>query len=543
MNNTTRRDFLKASALTLTELFCLPSFADEPIELVILHTNDHHGVILPENGKGGLAIQSTVINRERAKYKNVLLVDSGDYNTGQAISNLLDAKPDLTAYKMMKYDVMTIGNHEFDNLKDCFHKQSAFITSGESLPPISLICSNVHYRSTGELVLPPYVIKQIAGLRVGLFGLLINQPSLLDGSSFIAIDDEIETAKKMVKTLREKENVDVVIALTHMGDVPMFDGHVTSVDLGNAVEGIDLIIDGHSHSYFTQPKQTKGAPVVTAYAYSQYVGKAILKIQGGKVTLDSWTTIPVDSNTEPAPEISNALEPDVQKASAELKTVVAHATDQFLLNGKECRAGECAICDLVCDLTIDYLIQKGTPVDFVLLNGGLFRAGLPKGDITKGDIKTCLPYKNIILILIEMKGADVIDLFNYVASIYQTNGAFGQVSKQVRYTITYNNGIDGVISDLTIDSKPVDPEKIYKIAVTSYMFNGGDGYDILKRRAINSHDTGVMLSNAIIEILKSSNKPISPVLDGRINILGGLEEFKHITEANREFTDKNPRKN
>ena len=117
--------------LTLTISSFFGVFADEPVELVVLHTNDHHGAIVPINGQGGLAIQSAVIKRERDKYKNVLLVDSGDYNTGQPISNQFYAKPDLIAFKLMKYDVMTIGNHEFDYSKDVFQKQSSFITSGE----------------------------------------------------------------------------------------------------------------------------------------------------------------------------------------------------------------------------------------------------------------------------------------------------------------------------------------------------------------------------------------------------------------------------
>lgn len=534
----TRREFLTVSALALTEFFCTPLFADEPIELVILHTNDHHGAIVPTSGQGGLAIRSTIINRERAKHKNILLVDSGDYNTGQPISNEFYAKPDLIAYKLMKYDVMTIGNHEFDHTKEIFQDQSNFLTTNDGTgASISLVCANVHYKSTGELVLPPYVVKQIAGLRVGFFGLLINQPSLLDGSSYITIDNEINTAKKIVKTLREIEKADVVIALTHMGDVKLFDEHVTSVDLGNAVEGIDLIVDGHAHSYFTEPKLTKNAPVVTAYAYSHYVGKAIFKIQNGKAALDSWTAIPVTTQTEPDPAITAALDPYIQKASADLKVVIAHASAPFPLGEKESRVGECALCNLVCDAIFDFLIQNKTPVDFVLSNGGVYRTGLPKGDITKGNIKACLPYENT-LVLIEMKGSDVLDLFKFVASVYQTNGAFGQVSKQVRYTITYNNGVNGKISNLTIDSKPVDPERVYKFAVNRYMYNGGDGYDILKQRALKATDTNILDTDAVIEVLKQSNQPVAPVLDGRIIVRGGLDQFKHITESEMEQAEE-----
>ncbi|MBR0238486.1 MAG: 5'-nucleotidase C-terminal domain-containing protein [Thermoguttaceae bacterium] len=536
----TRRDFLKVSALVLTEAFCLSSFADEPIELVVLHTNDHHGAILPINGQGGLALKATVINRERAKYKYVLLVDSGDYNTGQAISNQFNAKPDLIAYRLMQYDVITIGNHEFDHSQEIFQEQSRFLTSsnaGES--PISLVCANVHYKSTGELVLPPYVVKQIEGLRVGIFGILINQPSLLDGKSYINIDNEIETAKKIVRTLRETERADVVIALTHMGDVKLFDGHVTSVDLGNEVEGIDLIVDGHAHSYFTEPKYSKNAPVVTANAYSRYVGKAIFKIQNGKALLDSWMVIPVTTDIEPDPVIAKALEPYIQKASADLKTVIATASAPFPLGEKESRVGECAVCNLVCDSMYEYLAEKGMPVDFVFSNGGVFRAGIPQGAVTKEDVKSCLPYSNT-LIIVEMKGSDVIDFFNYVASVYQTNGAFGQVSKQVRYTITYNNGVNGKISDLTINSEPVDPEKIYKIAVNSYIYNGGDGYDIIKQRAVKTINTNIFDYDSVIEVLKQTTQPIAPVLDGRIVVRGGLDQYKKFTEPKQTPSESSP---
>ncbi|MBR5710745.1 MAG: 5'-nucleotidase C-terminal domain-containing protein [Thermoguttaceae bacterium] len=534
----TRRDFLKVSALALTEAFCIPSFADEPIELVVLHTNDHHGAIVPLSGLGGLAIQSTIINRERAKHKNVLLVDSGDYNTGQPISNQFNAKPDLIAYKLMKYDVMTIGNHEFDHTKEIYQEQVDFLTfNNGNAHAISLVNANVHFKSTGELVLPPYVVKQIAGLRVGVFGVLINQPNLLEGPSYITIDNEIETAKKVVKTLREIEKVDVVIALTHMGDVKRFNGHITSVDLGDAVEGIDLIVDGHAHSYFTQPKTTQNAPVVTANAYSRYVGKAIFRIQNGKAVLDSWTPIPVTTETEPDPAIAKALDPYIQKASADLKTVIAQTSAPFPLGEKESRVGECAVCNLLCDAVYDFLVQNKTPVDFVLSNGGVFRAGLPKGNVTKENIKTCLPYDNT-LVLIDMKGSDVLDLFKFVASVYQTNGAFGQVSKQVRYTITYNNGINGVISNLTIGGNPVDPERVYKFAVNSYMYSGGDGYDILKQRAIKAADINILFTDAVIDVLKNFNQPLSPVLDGRITVRGGLDQYKHITEPKKEQTEE-----
>lgn len=537
MISLTRRDFLTTSALALTELFCLPSWAEEPIELVILHTNDHHGAIVPVNGQGGLAIQSTIINRERAKHKNVILVDSGDYNTGQPISNEFYAKPDLIAYKLMKYDVMTIGNHEFDHSKEIYQEQVDFLTSNDGGSSISLVNANVHFKSTGESVLPPCVVKQIAGIRAGFFGILINQPSLLDGSSYITIDNEIEAAKKAVKTLREIEKVDVVIALTHMGDVKLFDGHVTSVDLGNAVEGIDLIIDGHAHSYFTQPKTTQNAPVVTANAYSRYVGKAVFKIQNGKALLDSWTPIPVTTETDSDPAITAALEPYIQKASADLKTIIAHASSPFPLGEKESRVGECAVCNLICDATYGFLVQNKTPVDFVLSNGGVFRAGLPQGNVTKENVKACLPYDNT-LILIEMKGSDVLDLFKFVASVYQTNGAFGQVSKQVRYTITYNNGVNGKISNLTIGGNPVDPEKVYKFAVNSYMYSGGDGYDILKQRAIKAADINILVTDAVIEALKQSSRSIAPVLDGRIVIRGGLDDYKYITEPEKESSTK-----
>ena len=158
-------------------------------------------------------------------------------------------------------------------------------------------------------------------------------------------------------------------------------------------------------------------------------------------------------------------------------------------------------------------------------------------DITKEDIKACLPYENT-LVLIDMKGSDVLDLFKFVASVYQTNGAFGQVSRQVRYTITYSNGVSGKLSNFTIGGNPVNPDKVYRFAVNSYMYSGGDGYDILKQRALKASDNNILVTDAVIETLKKSSQPLAPVLDGRIVVRGGLNKYKYITDPETEPSEE-----
>ena len=399
--------------------------------LIVLHTNDHHGAVLAKDGKAGLAERATFIKEERAASENVLLLDAGDINTGTAVSNMFAAEPDIEAYNTMGYEAVAFGNHEFDSTLDKILGQM----QKSKFPWLS-----ANIKSGKKYLGEPYIIKNYNGFRVGVFGLTTLRTLVIASpDKSLLFTDEIEAAKEMVKTLREKKKCDVVILLGHLGNIEESEGHITSVKVAENVGGIDLIIDGHSHSYFAEAKIVNGTPIVSANEWGKFVGRAELKIKDGKVSDFSWS--PIEITTErfsPDAEIVALLKPYVDKAESSLSDVMMQTTAPFEFGAKLTRYKEMASGDFLTDAMVWYLAKTGVNVDFAITNGGGIRAEIPAGDVSKKAIMQMLPFENYVYV-VTLKGKDVKDLFDFVGSIRQGAGAFAQVSEAVRYTITYDD--------------------------------------------------------------------------------------------------------
>jgi 5'-nucleotidase/UDP-sugar diphosphatase len=161
-------------------------------------------------------------------------------------------------------------------------------------------------------------------------------------------------------------------------------------------------------------------------------------------------------------------------------------------------------------------------VDFAFQNGGNIRAEIPAGDVTKEHILTVLPFENYNYV-VTLKGTDVIDLFNFIGTINQGAGGFPQVSKEVRYTVTYDDkGANGKLTGLTINGASVDPNRIYKIATNDYLAEGGDGYEALTR-STDTFNTSMLLSDVVVDYARTLPQPLNPaaLTDGRITVVGG----------------------
>lgn len=493
--------------------------SDAVTELVVLHTNDHHGSIESKDSLGGLAQRAAYIGSIRDAYANVLLLDAGDINTGTAVSNMFKAEPDILAYNYMKYDAVAFGNHEFDGDLSLLEKQ---IKTAE----FPFVSANVK-KSNGKYLDSAYIVKEYDGVKVGVFGLTTRRAlTIASPDKSLTFADEIETAKEMVAFLRNKKKADIVILLGHLGSVEEAIGQQTSVAIAQNVEGIDLIIDGHSHTEMKEPLVVNGTPIVSAWENGKIIGTAMLKIQGGKIVSLNWTPVSVRSDTMLADEgITNLVTPYLEKAAARLDNVVATATDEFVFGNRLSRYREIALGDMVCDGTMWYVTQKlNQNADFAFTNGGNIRAALPKGNITERDIATVLPFDNWLYIL-TMKGSQVIELFDFIGSINQGSGGFAQVSKEARYTITYDaNGKNGKVSNVTVGGKPIDPEKTYRIVANDYVAGGGDGYVVLTKSS-DTFNTSCTLRDAVVEYVQQLASPVDPnsIPDGRITIVGGVQ--------------------
>jgi 5'-nucleotidase/UDP-sugar diphosphatase len=479
-------------------------------ELVLLNTNDFHGSLMPNSGRGGIAEVAAFVRAVRAVNPQVLLVDAGDFNTGSALSNMYDGRLDIQGYNIMGYDAVTFGNHEFDGNKEKLDMQIA-------LAQFPFVSSNVTKGDGSYLGGNRYIVKNYENFSVGIFGITtLRTRTIASPDSSLVFINEIDAAREVVRILRETEKVDIVIGLTHMGDVQETEDHITSIELAKRVEGIDIIVDGHSHSLFELPRRAGDAWVVSANEWGKYVGYGRLTIRDGRLAGFSWTPVPIG----PDPEITAMLAPFIQRANDTLKEVIGTAADTFIFGNRLTRYQETAIGNMITDANVWYFRNVSNQrIDFAFHNGGNIRAELPAGPITRERILTILPFENYLFIA-SMNGAQIIQLFDFIATIQQGNGGFPQFSGDVRYTIDKTSG-SGVIRDLTIGGEPVDPARVYRFCTNDYILGGGDGYDVMSN-AVDPFNTSLLLSYVVIEYIRAQGGVISPVTDGRLNVTGGI---------------------
>ncbi|MCR5163652.1 MAG: 5'-nucleotidase C-terminal domain-containing protein [Thermoguttaceae bacterium] len=491
--------FLAVLPLVLT----FSAFLAAETHLVVLHSNDHHGQLLPAKEVGGLTRFATLvkqIRKEAAAQPNsfVLLLDAGDLNTGTPESDFFNAKPDFEVYNHLAFDYVTFGNHEFDQPLERLKAQIP-------LARFPFGAANV-LGADGQPLGTPFRIMEFPDCRVGIFGLTVANmniyPRMDEHFTFL---DEIETARKMVHFLREEKHVDLLIAVTHLGTNQGEGFPVNSISLAQAVPGIDLIVDGHSHTYMEKPLFVNETPIVSANAFSKYLGEARFTVEKGKIQSFSWRSIPVTQDIPEDPETAAILKPYLEEAAKIFKQVVAKSEGEFPGDDSICRQKETALGDLAGDCLIWNAKNAKLDCDFAFMNGGSLRATIPEGDVTLGNILTAFPFPNDIWIL-EFDGKTLLELFDFIANIQPGAPAFPHFSREVHLRV---NEKTNEILELTIQGEPVDPEKKYWVAVTEFMAFEGDGYSILQKRSSSRVISGAF-SKAMVNYIQSLPQPIKP---------------------------------
>lgn len=306
-----RRTFLKGSivggaalALPATALDLLSAPAWPPITqplmevsagetlITILHTNDTHSQIdpLPDNdrlspGKGGVARRATLVKRIRKENPNTLLIDAGDQFQGTPYFNFFRGEVEYKAMSMIGYDAATLGNHEFDNGVDALAAAMKFAN-------FDFVSANYDVRKTPlKSRVKPYIVRVIGGVRVGLFGLGVSPANLITPDNFKGVKfiDPIKAAKETVRTLRQKERCQVVVAMTHLGYFANpREGEIGDSQVASKVDGIDFIAGGHTHTFMKTPvvvKTPSGKNTIIFQVGKSgiNVGRVDLKLRGGQV--------------------------------------------------------------------------------------------------------------------------------------------------------------------------------------------------------------------------------------------------------------------
>ncbi len=548
-----RRRFMKVAgaslvagtALTGAGFFRMSTGNAQPgaFTLNVLHINDMHSRIESisrfdstcsdtdeAEGKcfGGVGRLATKLWERRNQLKgegaNVITLDAGDQFMGSLFYTTYKGKAEVEFMNMIGFDVMALGNHEFDDGPDVL---AEFVDLAE-FPVISGNTVIADSEPLAEKV-QEWAVLEVGGEKIGILSVLTPDTAVIASPGpNITFDDEIEYLQGAVAQLREEEGVDKVILLSHVG-------FVRDQQIAAEVEGIAAIIGGHSHTLLSnavdgapayatlvENPAGKAVPIVQAYAYSKYLGDLTLTFdEEGYVAEASGDTILLDASVEPDAEIE-ARVAELAGPIEEMKaTPVAEVAAPIDGSRESCRTRECEMGNLVADAILARVGEQGFTI--AIQNGGGLRASIGEGMATVGDVLTVLPFQNTIATM-RLSGADIVaSLEAGVSGIEEGAGKFPQVAG-LRYKLDKSvPPNEGRVSDVEVledgEWVPIEDDKIYGVATNDFMRKGGDGYALFAQNAIDPYDYGPGLEEALAEYL-ANNAPYQPKIEGRITEVG-----------------------
>ena len=535
---------------------------------VILHSNDVHGEIT------GYAYMKALKTKLEAAGAEVILADAGDYSQGETSVSLTKGANAVDMMNAVGYDVVTLGNHEFDygypQLMENMNKAN-----------FKVLCADV-LKEDGSPIFDANTIIEKGGVKIGFFGLETPEtqtkanPALIKGLTFLTESTETtiwENAQTQVNALKAS-GADIVVCLAHLG-VDASSEPYRSYDLYSKVTGIDFIIDGHSHT--VMEKGDKGEPI-------QSTGTKFANI--GVIVIDNATK-KIEANYLVATGENGFNEKDetvLAKAQGILDAIKAEygvkfATSEVELNGAKepgNRTEETNNGDLITDAMVWCLTEKYpgsiTEVDadhiVAITNGGGIRAAVKKGDVTKNDIFTVLPFGNTVAV-VYVTGAELLEALE--ASTYCTPislGGFPQVAG-LKFTVDADVEYDknpgtypgstyygpASIKRVTIDEingKTFDATAKYAVITNNFVAGGGDTYYAFAA-ASSQFDTGYTLDSVVIDYITEKLGGVITEADygapkGRITVkytppvsdkitIGGLEADLWMTKYGNVYTD------
>ena len=483
-------------------------------DIVILHTNDVHGAI------AGYAKVAALKDAYEARGAYVLLMDAGDFIQGDPTVSTSEGATAVELMNLAGYDVVSLGNHEFDygyqNLKDL-----------EADADFTIVDANVLYN--GQVAFEDNVVFTAPdGTKIGVFGLDTPEtatkahPAKIQGVTFLAGDKMFDCAQDQVDAL-EAEGCEYIICLGHLGIDAESTGN-RSIDLLEKVDGIDVFIDGHSHSTLEDVKAAAGGTGKVGDTLVTSTGTKLESV--GVVTIDADGTI--TTATTPVADLT-ATDADVAARAAKIQAEIdkeygtVFAKTEVALNGEKepgNRTEETNLGDLICDALVWGAEREGTEVDAAVTNGGGIRASIAAGDITKKDINTVLPFGNTLSI-VQVTGAELLEALE--ASTYCTPtsiGGFPQVSG-IEFTVDTTKAYDQgeqypgstyygpkSIQRVTIETvggEPFDANATYTIATNDFMAAGGDTYYAFAAASVN-YDLGIAMDEVVMDYITDELK-------------------------------------
>lgn len=513
---------LLSVVMTLT-LLVSSAWADEPKPLdgktVILHTNDVHGNIKE------YAKVAAMKDDYEAQGAQVILADAGDYSQGTVYVSVNKGKDAVTMMNAAGYDVATIGNHEFDY-------GYAQLKSNLNSAAFDVVCANV--LQDGSPVFDAYKTIDKGGVQVAFVGVETPEaqtkanPALIQGLTFLAGNEMYAAVQAQVDAARTA-GADIVIVLAHLG-VDSSSEPNTSYDLYKKVSGIDFIIDGHSHTVMIKgPNGEKIQSTGTALANvgAVIIDNATKKIESNQL-IPIWHTEKVDENEVTVYDYTKSDETVANAAKAIIDPIDADYDQKFAesavdLNGAKApgnRTEETNLGDLITDAMMWAIKTKAPGVDMTnavaITNGGGIRAPIAKGDITKKDVNTVLPFGNTLAV-VYVKGSELLEALE--ASTYCTPKSLGGFPQFAGMEVELNTACEYDANDTTypgstyfgpksinritiktVNGKAFDKDATYAVITNNFLAAGGDTYYAFAA-AQTQFDTGLPLDEILMEYI------------------------------------------
>lgn len=547
-----------AAAAVMLSAAQVTAFADNSTDskgIVILHVNDAHCGINADDETFGYADIAAYEAKLRSEGYTTLLVDAGDYVQGDVIGTLSDGEYIIDIMNELGFDVATLGNHEFDYGMKQFKKLT-------EKADFEIVSSNFIDLKTNKPVFDGWTIVEADGVKLGFVGITTpetvvkSDPSNFKNEngefiySFCAGDNGEELYSNVQASVdaAEAAGADMIVAVGHLG-IDEQSSPWTSREVIQNTSGIDLFIDGHSHSLIEREivSDENGDKVVLTSSGTKLQSIGAVTIDDGKITSDLVEkgdyTVSGDASSAENKAYQNAskfiggieeqyeklVNTVVAKTDVDLTTMNPENPEERIIRNSETNLG-----DLCADA---YRAMMGADIAFV--NGGGIRANIDSGDITYGEIIAVHPYGNSAC-LIEATGQEILDALELGACSYPgESGGFLQVSGLTyeihsyipsSVVLTENKEfvkVDGEyrVKNVLVNGEPLDLDKTYTLASHNYMLkSGGDGYTMFKDNTILKDEVLIdnqVLINYIVDELGGSvgEEYADPLGDGRIKVI------------------------
>jgi len=426
----------------LSLLLCVTPLAAQIKPLTILHSNDLHAHLLPDDrDNGGFARLATEVRRQKAQCAACLYLNAGDLVQGTPVSTLFHGAPIYQIANLLGIDVSTLGNHEFDY---GWRRVQEFFR----IARFPIVSANI-VDADGKTVTRPYVIQTVGGIRVGIIGAILGD---LVGTVITKENagpwhtlPVVETVRKYAQELRDR--TDLIVVLGHIHDETEVN------EILKQVPEVSVVVAGHSHEGYPAIMNVDGRVAVLVRSYGAQLGRLDLKVDVGakKVLSAEWTKIPIDSSITPAPDVAKEVAKWESKVSKLVDVPIGESTMRMERNNPVLRK------------MIESAMAEQSGADIAWINTGNVRDTMPIGRILARTAWNILPFDNYI-VLGKFKGSEL------------------PPSITMRY--------------------PVEPDREYTVATSDFTAANQSDKDQLNASGLRFPQTGPLQRDALIEWIK-----------------------------------------